>query len=61
LVGEAKWARSADAGSLVRALERKAATLPTPADELTLAVCAREELRNVPAGVVAVTAQDIFG
>lgn len=61
LVGEAKWARTEDASSLVRGLERKAAALPGPASDLALAVCAREELRNVPPGVIAVTAKDIFG
>jgi len=45
----------------VRGLERKAAALPTPASDLALAVCAREELRNVPPGVIAVTAENIFG
>jgi len=61
LVGEAKWAKSADAGVLARGLARKAAALPHPARELKLAVCAREGLRNVPAGVIAVTAKDMFG
>ncbi len=60
LVGEAKWARNADASSLVRGLERKAAALPGPAGELAIAVCAREKLHNVPPGVITVTAQDIF-
>ncbi len=61
LIGEAKWARSKDATALVRGLERKAAALPDAAASLTIAVCVREELRNVPAGVIAVTAEDIFG
>jgi AAA+ ATPase superfamily predicted ATPase len=61
LVGEAKWARTEDAGTLARGLERKAAAVPGSAGRLTLAVCAREELRNVPPGVIAVTAKDIFG
>lgn len=61
LVGEAKWARSADANSLVRGLERKAAALPGAPADLVVAVCAREELRNVPDGAIAVTAQSIFG
>jgi hypothetical protein len=30
-------------------------------DDPTYVVCAREELRDVPAGVVTVTAADIFG
>lgn len=61
LVGEAKWTRSRDATALVRGLERKAAALPGAAASLTVAVCVREELREVPAGVIAVTAEDIFG
>lgn len=61
LVGEAKWARSANATTLVRALERKAAALPGADASMTIAVCAREELRDVPEGVIAVTAEDIFG
>jgi AAA+ ATPase superfamily predicted ATPase len=61
LVGEAKWARSEDATALVRGLERKAAALPNVAANLIIALCAREELRNVPSGVIAVTAEDIFG
>jgi AAA+ ATPase superfamily predicted ATPase len=61
LVGEAKWGRTEDAGSLVRTLQRKAASVPDMADDPTYVVSAREELRNVPAGVVTVTADDIFG
>ena len=60
LVGEAKWARQADALALVRGLERKAAALPNPAEHLALAVCAREELVGLPEGVIGVTAADIF-
>lgn len=58
---EAKWAGSANAATLVRALERKAAALPGADASMTIAVCAREELRDVPEGVIAVTAEDIFG
>jgi hypothetical protein len=61
LLGEAKWARSRDAVALVRILERKAAALPGVTGTPILAVCAREELLNAPAGVVTVTAADIFG
>jgi uncharacterized protein len=61
LLGEAKWARSQSADALARDLERKSTALPALADKLTLAVCAREVLRDVPEGVIAVTAEDIFG
>ena len=60
LLGEAKWSRSADASALVRVLERKAAALPGVTDTPIFAVCAREELRNVPSGAFTVTAADIF-
>ena len=49
-----------DAVALVRILERKAAALPGVTGAPILAVCAREELLNAPAGVVTVTAADIF-
>jgi uncharacterized protein len=61
LVGEAKWARREDATRLVRGLERKAAALPEAPAALGMAVCAREELLDVPPGVIAITAEDIFG
>lgn len=60
LLGEAKWGRSEDAAALVRVLERKAAALPGVTDTPISAVCAREELRNVPSGAFTVTAADIF-
>ena len=60
LLGEAKWSRSEDAAALVRVLERKATVLPGVTGSPILAVCAREELRNVPSGAFPVTAADIF-
>jgi hypothetical protein len=60
LLGEAKWSRSHDAAALVRVLERKAAALPGVTDAPLFAVCAREELLNVPSGVFTATAADIF-
>lgn len=60
LVGEAKWTRVVDARPLLRTLERKAEGLPRVRDPLRLAVCAREQLRNAPAGVLRVTAAEIF-
>jgi len=60
LLGEATWGRSEDASALVRVLERKAAALPGVTDTPICAVCAREELRNVPSGAFTVTAADIF-
>ena len=60
LLGETKWGRSEDAAALVRVLERKAAALPGVTGTPISAVCAREELRNVPSGAFTVTAADIF-
>ncbi|HEV2998851.1 MAG TPA: DUF234 domain-containing protein, partial [Solirubrobacteraceae bacterium] len=60
LVGEAKWARTADAARVVRELERKAGALPRLAPDLRCAVCARERLTNVPPDTIALTASEIF-
>lgn len=65
LVGEAKWAVSANGAKLLRGLERKAIQSGLPlADELVYALCAREEIAGLPAGrddVIVITAADIFG
>jgi hypothetical protein len=60
LLGEAKWARSANAARIVRELERKATALPRLAPNPTYAVCARERLTDLPATATGVTAADIF-
>lgn len=60
LLGEAKWARSADGGRLVRELERKASALPLLAPDLRYAVCARERITDAPVDTMTVTAADIF-
>lgn len=60
LVAECKWARVEDAARLQRALAHKARALPRVAAELRYAVCARETVLNVPDGVMAITAADIF-
>ena len=61
LFGEAKWARTASAPGLIRALERKAETVPGAARDGTYVVCARDAVRDAPAGVIKVTATDILG
>jgi hypothetical protein len=61
LFGEAKWARTANAPGLIRALERKAEAVPGAARDGTYVVCARDALLDAPAGAVTVTAADIFG
>lgn len=60
LAGEAKWARSEDASALVRGLQRKALALPNASDDMRWVVCARDELRHVPEGTIAITARDVF-
>jgi uncharacterized protein len=61
LIGEAKWARSADAARIVRELEHKASALPRLAPNVRYAVCARERISHSPSGTLTVTAGDIFG
>ncbi|HEY5342098.1 MAG TPA: ATP-binding protein [Solirubrobacteraceae bacterium] len=60
LLGEAKWARTANGARLVRELERKASALPLLAPNPTYAICARERITNLPATASAFTAADIF-
>ncbi|HEY7951765.1 MAG TPA: ATP-binding protein [Solirubrobacteraceae bacterium] len=60
LVGEAKWARTLDGARLMRELELKAGALPRAASELVYAVCARERVTRAPAGLLALTAADVF-
>jgi len=60
LVGEAKWARTVDGARLVRELERKADALPCLAPDVGYAVCSRERVTRAPAGVLALTAADVF-
>ncbi|MHB8296619.1 MAG: ATP-binding protein [Acidimicrobiales bacterium] len=61
LAGEAKWARREDGGRLVERLRDKVRSgLRLDPAGLSYAVCAREVLTNVPPGVMAVTASEIF-
>ncbi|MHB8762295.1 MAG: ATP-binding protein [Coriobacteriia bacterium] len=60
LLGEAKWGRVENAPTLLRSLQDKARALPSVADEPAYVVCARERLTDVPTGVHAFTATDIF-
>lgn len=60
LLGEAKWARTADDGHLIRELESKASALPLLAPDLRYAACARERVTGAPSGTMVVTACDIF-
>ena len=60
LAGEAKWARSASAPRLLADLTPKVARLPGAGDDLRYVLCARDAVRDVPEGVLACTATDIF-
>jgi uncharacterized protein len=60
LLGEAKWARTANGARIVGELERKASALPLLAPDLSYAVCARERVTSLPAAAIAVTAAEIF-
>ena len=60
LLGEAKWARTADAARIVHELERKSTALPRLAPTPAYAVCARERLTGLPATAIGITAADIF-
>jgi hypothetical protein len=59
LLGEAKWARRVDGGSLRRELERKAQALPRLAEGARYAICARERVDNA-SDTLPVTAADVF-
>ena len=59
-MGEAKWARSVDARRLLVELQRKALRLPEIADDLRLAICARDQVTQVGSETLVVTASDIF-
>jgi hypothetical protein len=65
LVGEAKWAVTADGGDLLRGLKRKAATSGLPlAGALVYAICVRENLTHLPGNrddILVFAAADIFG
>lgn len=60
LLGEAKWARTADGARIVGELERKASALPLLAPNPSYAVCARERITNLPPTTTAITAAEIF-
>jgi uncharacterized protein len=59
LLGEAKWAKRANAAKLRAELERKSAALPRLAEQPRYAVCAHERVDNAD-GILAVTAADVF-
>lgn len=60
--GEAKWGKTVSAPRIVADLQRKLAALPGAGEqEIALGVCAREQIRDLPDGVRAITAADIFG
>lgn len=60
LVGEAKWARRVDGRRVARQLHAKSLHLPERADDLRLAICARDQVEHADEDVLTVTAEDIF-
>jgi hypothetical protein len=60
LIGKAKWARSLDARTVLRDLERKSHALPDLAPDLRMSVCARERVSQITSDLLVVTAADIF-
>jgi hypothetical protein len=58
LAGEAKWSKRVDGPAIVRTLQRKVGALPRIGEDLSFAVCAREEVRGE--ADLTVTAEDIF-
>lgn len=60
LLGEAKWAKTANGPALRAELAQKAEALPRLGPSPTYAVCARERIKD-PEGVLAITAADVFG
>jgi len=60
LLGEAKWARTANGARIIRELEHKASALPLLAPNPSYIVCARERITNLPPTASALTATDIF-
>lgn len=60
LIGEAKWSRRISAPRLVADLLRKSAAVPGLVAEPRILLCAREGVVDLPEGVLAVTAHDIF-
>jgi hypothetical protein len=59
--GEAKWTKELAAPRVVADLRRKVGAVPGADEDIALAVCARERVRDLPEGIRAVTAADIFG
>lgn len=59
-VGEAKWARSVNAGALRRDLERKAQSLPRRVEPLRYIICGRERVNGLGTGTIGLTAADLF-
>lgn len=59
LVGEAKWTRAVDGRRIAARLQRSAEALPRTADQLEIAVAARETVHGAQ-GLLALTTADIF-
>lgn len=60
LAAEAKWAKEVSAARIVRRLERKLEAAADDPNSVEIAVCARERVHDLPPGVRAITAEDIY-
>lgn len=62
LVGEVKWARAVDGQAALQDLRRGATAMVGAGrlDDLRFAIAARERVTHVPAGVLPITASDVF-
>ncbi|CAN5775712.1 ATP-binding protein [soil metagenome] len=60
LAGEAKWGRRVDVRRVTQDLARKAGAIPGARPGIRLCLCTREPV-EAPEGILAVTAEDIFG
>ncbi|SDN38424.1 hypothetical protein SAMN04489726_6357 [Allokutzneria albata] len=62
MAGEAKWARSPDAGRVLRSLHTKASAVPgVDPEQIRYALAARERPRSASGEALVVTADDILG
>lgn len=60
LAAEAKWTKEVSAPRIAARLERKLAALPGRPSDVELAICAREQVHDLPSGMRAITAADIY-
>lgn len=61
LAGEAEWTSVVDGSRLLRTLQRKAGSVTDDVERLVYVIGARERVADLPRGVAAITAEDVFG